>query len=168
MKIVLDSDTIILLSRTNALSDISRICDEVYVVPEYTENIEKEISRTGYIYTATKRVIKELRKGRLKRIKLSYMEKAEVYKLMKRHNIGKGESESIVCGKVMNMMVITNDFYAYKIIKLYTKAMLFPEFLEWLYIKEVISKNTLSTMLDKILEKHKNPKLYKLKNKYLE
>ncbi|MFQ6054808.1 MAG: hypothetical protein ACE5J3_02375 [Methanosarcinales archaeon] len=74
MKIVLDSDTIILLSRTNALSDISRICDEVYVVPEYTENIEKEISRTGYIYTATKRVIKELRKGRLKRIKLSYME----------------------------------------------------------------------------------------------
>lgn len=50
------------------------------MVPEYTENIEKEISRTGYIYTATKRGIKELRKGRLKRIKLSYMEKAEVYK----------------------------------------------------------------------------------------
>ena len=58
-----------------------------------TENIEKEISRTGYIYTATKRVIKELRKGRLKRIKLSYMEKAE--KSLSSSTIQEGQTATV-------------------------------------------------------------------------
>lgn len=166
LALIFDSDTLIFISRINVLSEILGICKEAYIVPEYTENIEKEIARTGFVYASTKRTMRELRKGRLKRFELDYAEKEEVNKLMEKHRIGKGESEAIVCGKMMDMTVITNDRYAYNIMKLYVNAMLLPEFLEWLYTHKFISNQILSVILEKFIEKYPYSIFYEITEKY--